>query len=163
MLVKWQGPMSMRALGPGCSARHTFAAVIVVVALTGAAAAATANVKVSNGRFRFVIPSRPAAGYFTIENDSARKLRLVGAASPACGMLMLHQSREANGVESMRPVAGVDVPPHGKLSFAPGGYHLMCMSPSAAMKPGAVAPVTLSFADGSKTTAEFKIGGAKTP
>ena len=46
---------------------------------------------------------------------------------------MLHQSKEENGVEKMLPVKSVPVPAHGTLSFAPGGYHLMCMQPQASM------------------------------
>ena len=47
--------------------------------------------------FRQVMPSLPAAGYFTLSNSGAMEQTLTGAASPACGMLMLHRSVDWNG------------------------------------------------------------------
>jgi copper(I)-binding protein len=58
-------------------------------------------------------------------------------------------------------VKKVSVPAHGTLTFAPGGYHLMCMKPSADMKPGQDVPVTLRFEDGATLTGQFKVYGAR--
>jgi copper(I)-binding protein len=46
------------------------------------------------------------------------------------------------------------------LKFAPGGYHLMCMQPSADIKPGKTVSVTLTFANGSSVTAPFAVRSA---
>ena len=54
----------------------------------------------------------------------------------------------------------VTVPPGGAVTFAPGGYHLMCMEPSAEIKPGSTASVTLTFANGSSVTAPFAVRSA---
>jgi periplasmic copper chaperone A len=110
--------------------------------------------------FRLVMPSLPAAGYFTLSNSGAAEQTLIGAASPACGMLMLHRSVDQSGQERMVEVASVRVPAHGKVSFMPGGYHLMCMSPAAAMRPGQSVPVTLRFAGGKSLTASFPVRNA---
>jgi copper(I)-binding protein len=108
---------------------------------------------------RFIIKARPAAGYMTLRNDGDKAVTLTGASSPACGMLMLHESKQEKGVEKMRHTAGVPVPPHGTASFAPGGYHMMCMEPQADMKVGASVPVTLKFKDGQTVTAQFPVKG----
>jgi len=108
---------------------------------------------------RFIIKARPAAGYMTLRNEGDKAVTLTGASSPACGMLMLHQSKEKKGVETMRDTASVPVPPHGTASFAPGGYHLMCMQPQANMKVGASVPVTLTFTNGQTVTAQFPVKG----
>ena len=110
--------------------------------------------------FRLVMPSLPAAGYFTLSNSTGAAHTLVGAASPGCGMLMLHRSISENGQERMAMVQSVAVPPHGKVSFTPGGYHLMCMSPSAEMRPGRSVPVTLHFADGGDIDRDFPVRNA---
>ena len=110
--------------------------------------------------FRLVMPSIPAAGYFILSNTTAAPQRLVGAASPACAMLMLHRSVNQNGEEQMMSVSSVLVPGHGEVRFAPGGYHLMCMAPTAAMKPANSVPVTLRFAGGETLTASFPVRGA---
>lgn len=86
-------------------------------------------------------------------------VQLTGAASPGCGMLMMHQSKTENGVDSMASVKSVTVPAHGSVSFAPGGYHLMCMSPQATMVIGKSVPVTLTFADGKTVAADFPVTG----
>jgi copper(I)-binding protein len=76
-------------------------------------------------------------------------------------MLMLHKSESRNGVGTMDDVASIEIPAGGTLKFAPGGYHLMCMDPTAAMKPGAGVTVTLKFADGTKTSASFAVKNAR--
>lgn len=121
--------------------------------------AATAGLTVENPSMRFIIKSRPAAGYFTLQNNTGSAIDLTGASSGACGMLMLHQSKEVNGVEKMLPVKRIAVPAHGTVRFAPGGYHLMCMSPGSTMKVGAKVPVTLKFANGQTVTAQFPVKG----
>lgn len=126
----------------------------------GPAAAAETGVALSDGWIRSIIPARPAAIYFTLTNSGASDRMLVRAASPACGKAMLHQSKSVDGVEKMLPVRQVAVPAHGRLAFAPGSYHVMCMSPTAAMKKGAKVPVTLSFSDGGTITAAFPVRGA---
>jgi len=74
-------------------------------------------------------------------------------------MVMLHQTKSENGVDRMMMVKGVKVPAHGSLSFAPGGYHLMCMEPRNSMAIGASVPVILKFADGKTITATFPVKG----
>jgi hypothetical protein len=135
-------------------------AAVATTAWSWPAAADEANLTLSDGYIRTIIPARPAAGYFTLTNNGDAVVSLVGAASPGCGSVMLHQSRSQNGVETMVPVASVDVPPHGSVSFAPGGYHLMCMAPAATLKPGASVPMTLRFADGGTLTGDFPVRGA---
>jgi copper(I)-binding protein len=63
-------------------------------------------------------------------------------------------------MSTMHDVTGVDVAPGGKISFAPGGYHLMCMDAKPTIKPGAKVPVTLIFKSGEKLTADFAVRGA---
>jgi len=84
-----------RAVGPVARPIHRallMGALGAVLVAGTAAQAADSGVKVSDPWMRLVVPSRPAAGYFTLSNDTTKAQVLVGAASPACGMLMLHQS-----------------------------------------------------------------------
>lgn len=128
--------------------------------MSGAAAQAPSGLRLSGQWFRFIMPSLPAAGYFTLQNSSAEPQRLTGAASPACGMLMLHKSIHQNGTERMVMVPSVAVPAHGSLRFAPGGYHLMCTQPTALMRRGKMVSVTLKFAGGTSLTAPFPVRNA---
>jgi copper(I)-binding protein len=122
--------------------------------------AGTDGLTLSGGWMRIVITSRPAAGYFLLKNNGPAERKLVGASSSGCGMMMLHQSKTENGIDKMMPVKDVTVPAHGNVRFAPGGYHLMCMHPNAAVKPGKSVPVTLTFDDDTSLTAAFAVHGA---
>jgi hypothetical protein len=118
------------------------------------------DVAVTEGRIQVLLPSRPAAGYFTLQNRGGSALTLTGASAPDCQSLMLHQSTTEGGMARMAMLDSVPVPPHGTLRFAPGGYHLMCMGPSGALLTHAgTEPVTLHFAGGGSVSARFAIQG----
>ena len=136
------------------------AAAAIVLTVVGVSAADASSVAVADAWFRALPANLPAGGYFTLHNDSAKALTLDGATSPACGMLMLHKSEKTSGMASMSDVARIDVPAGGTLTFAPGGYHLMCMSPTVLLKQGSDVQVTLHFADGSKVIASFAVRSA---
>jgi len=134
---------------------------IALVGLMFATPAAAEQVQISDAWIRALPAKLPAAGYFTLRNTGANAVTLTAAKSSACGMLMLHKSMEMGGMGSMEDVSGVAVPAGGTVSFAPGGYHLMCMDPAAAIRPGANVAVTFHFADGSETTANFAVKNAQ--
>ncbi|HEX5326323.1 MAG TPA: copper chaperone PCu(A)C [Acetobacteraceae bacterium] len=117
------------------------------------------TVSIADPWIRFITPQTPAAGYFTITNVGAHPVVITGASSPDCGSLMLHRSRNAGGTEHMDMVAKVTVPAHSAIRFEPGGYHLMCTSPSADLVPGRSVPVTLQFSDNRKMTKPFTVRG----
>jgi periplasmic copper chaperone A len=125
----------------------------------GVLPAAAAGVTIVKPWMRLIIKERPAAGYFTLRNDTDAAVTLTGASSSACGMVMLHQTKEENGVAKMLPVKKVVVAAHRSVRFAPGGYHLMCMKPQAAMVADRSVPVTLKFVDGKTLTAQFPVKG----
>lgn len=112
---------------------------------------------VSNAWIRALRAPTPAAAYFTLSNTSDRPRVFVGSSSPDCGELMMHQSRNLGGAESMIMVSRRIVPPHGQIAFAPGGYHLMCLSPSRVVRPGGWIPITLRFADGQRLLVRFPV------
>ena len=140
----------MRALG--------FEIALAALALSGAAPAA--EVRIADAWIRALPGALPAAGYFTLANTGSKAVALTGAESPICGMLMLHRSQSEGGVGRMEDVAQVPIPAGGRIAFAPGGYHLMCMDPKPALKPGSKAPVTLRFSDGTVLAASFDIRNA---
>ncbi|HVW74077.1 MAG TPA: copper chaperone PCu(A)C [Rhizomicrobium sp.] len=136
-------------------------AVIATLFLVIMTAVASADeLTVSDAWIRALPSSVPSGGYFTLHNRGTKSVRLTGADSPACGMLMLHRSENMGGMGSMTDVTSVDVPADGTLRFAPGGYHLMCMDAKPAIRPGSKVPVTLSFAGGRHLTAMFLVRSA---
>lgn len=115
------------------------------------------DVTASKPWMRYLLPSIPAGGYVVLNNFGDTDA-VVTAASPACGMLMLHQSQDSSGTSMMMDVSSVTVPAHGSVSFAPGGYHLMCVQPS--MHIGQDVPVRLTFKDGSTLPLTMPVYGA---
>ena len=124
-------------------------------------AAPPQGVVLSKPWLRFVLPSNPASGYFTLTNTLDKALVLDGVTSSACGELMMHRSMREGGVERMTMESSVQIPAHGSLNFAPGGYHLMCVEPTAAVSPGKTIAITLHFCDGSAITANFPVRSVK--
>lgn len=135
---------------------------LLLAALAGPRAAATpAAISITHPWMRFLTLKIPAAGYFTLHNNGAQPVVLTGARSPDCGQLMLHRSIVRGTTSSMVTVRSITVPAHGAVAFQPGGYHLMCMSPSTAISPGARVPVTLTFRRMAPLTTNFAVYGAK--
>jgi copper(I)-binding protein len=133
-------------------------AALGLIVLVGTANAV--DLAVTDAWIRALPASEPSGGYFTLHNGTAKAVTLASATSPGCGMLMLHQSENMGGMASMKDVASVNVPAGGTIKFSPGGYHLMCMDATKAIKPGATVPVTLNFADGKKVVANFAVKNA---
>jgi len=124
------------------------------------ATAAAPNATVSDAWIRALPANLPSGGYFTLHNNGNAPLKLTGASSTACGMLMLHKSENMGGMAHMDDISDIDVPANGTLKFAPGGYHLMCMDATPAIKPGHTVDVTLQFSGGATLTAKFTVKNA---
>lgn len=126
------------------------------VLTVSAAAPIKASAAVTEGWFRALPPSVPSGGYFTLRNTGTKPLTLTDVETPACGMVMMHKS--SNG--GMEHVMSLDVAAGETVTFAPGGYHLMCMDTKPALKPGARVPVTFHFAGNQDVTAPFDVRNA---
>ena len=122
--------------------------------------AASPNATVSDAWIRALPANLPSGGYFTLHNNGTVPLKLTGAETAACGMLMLHKSEDMSGMASMEDVPAIDIPAGGTLKFSPGGYHLMCMDAKPAIKPGNTVDVTLQFAGGGVLQAKFAVRNA---
>ncbi len=122
-------------------------------------AAAAQSVTVEKPWVRYLLPSVPAAGYMVLENTGDTDVVVTGAASPACGMLMLHKSEDSSGMAMMMDVPNVTVPAHGSVTLAPGGYHLMCMQPD--MKVGDTVKMTLMLQGGASVVVVTPVYGAQ--
>lgn len=122
----------------------------------GTAASTPASAAVTDGWFRALPSSVPSGGYFTLRNTGTKPLTLTDVETPACGMVMMHKS--SNG--GMAHVMSLDVMAGETVTFAPGGYHLMCMDTKPALKPGAQVPVTFHFAGNQNITTTFDVRSA---
>ena len=134
------------------------APLLTLVARDAGKPAAATGLVLEDGWMRALPAGLPAAGYFILHNGGSKDRVLTDAASPACGMLMLHRSDDKGGMTAMSDVSEASIPAGGTLKFAPGGYHLMCMD--AHLKVGSTVPVTLRFRDGATLEAQFAVRNA---
>jgi copper(I)-binding protein len=97
-------------------------------------------------------------GYLTVANVGSKPIKLLSVESQAAKSVTIHQSSMANGVMSMRPVAGgLTIAPGAKVEFSPGGYHLMLMGLTRAQALGDKVPLTLVFDSGRKMRIDLSV------
>jgi len=95
-------------------------------------------------------PSVATAGAFfmTITNNGTENDALIGADSPACGTVELHESfMNDEGAMAMQPVAGgrIALPAGGSAELKQGGLHIMCINKLEDFTEGAELELTLEF------------------
>ncbi|WP_109481309.1 copper chaperone PCu(A)C [Paraburkholderia sp. C35] len=125
--------------------------------MLNAHAASSPSVMVSDCWVRSMPGDVPSGAYFTAMNMSDKAIDLTSVDTDAFGMAMLHQTQSSGSTSKMVMVDKATVPAHGKLAFAPGGYHVMLEQRKAPLKIGSTLPLTFSFSDGEKLTAQCAI------
>ncbi len=112
-------------------------------------------------------PGAPSAGgYLTITNTGSEADTLITVASPVAGMADVHVMETKDGVMTMHGLdGGLPIPAGQTVTLAPGGFHIMFMGLTGALKQGETLPVTLTFAKAGKIETSFPILpiGAKGP
>lgn len=93
-----------------------------------------------------------AGAYLTLRNAGARAVALTGVTSDAAAFVEMHESRERDGMMSMRKVERLAVAPRGTTTLAPGGLHLMLINLKRPLRAGDAVPLTLRFDDGTTVT-----------
>lgn len=131
---------------------------LIAAAVAAAAGPALAAPQVEAAWSRPAAQGTTGAGFMTLVNPDAKPDALVGAESPLARDVQIHQSSMKAGVASMQRLARVPLPAGGRVTFAPGGYHLMLMGLTKALKAGDAVPLTLTFASGAKVKASFVVG-----
>jgi hypothetical protein len=111
-----------------------------------AAPAALAQVAVTEPWVRGTVPAQKSTGAF-MQLKSASDVALVGASSPAAGVVEIHEMKMEGGVMRMAAVKKIDLPAGQVVELKPGGYHVMLMDLKAQAREGDKLPVTLTFQD----------------
>ena len=99
--------------------------------------------------------------YFEVINAGPADT-LLAIECPAAEHAEMHATASADGIMKMRPVASVDIPAGGHLSFQPGGLHAMLVGIKEPLKEGARLPLTLVFRRAGKLRFEAAIQGLGT-
>jgi copper(I)-binding protein len=97
--------------------------------------------------------------YMTIENKGAAPDRLTGGTSDFA-TVEIHEMKSENGVMEMREVTGgLDIPAHGSVALAPGGYHIMFTHLAHPLAKGDTVKATLTFEHAGPVEVEFNVLG----
>jgi len=97
------------------------------------------------------------AGYLQIINPAMKADKLIAVESDAATRVELHTVLTEDGVAKMRQVQGIDIPMHGDVKLAPGGYHVMFLQLTAPFKQGSLIPVVLKFEKAGEVRVNFTV------
>ena len=132
--------------------------IAFTLATLAIAAAAHAQVTVSDAWVRATVPQQKATGAF-MHLTAAQDGKLVSAQSPVAGVVEIHEMAMDNNVMKMRELKGGLPLPAGKaIELKPGGYHVMLMDLKQQVKEGETVPLTLVVEgkDGQRQNIEVK-------
>lgn len=111
------------------------------------AAAAHAQVTVSDPWVRATVPQQKATGLF-MHIDAAQDVKLVAGQSPVAGVVEIHEMVMENDVMKMREIpGGLEIAKGRTMSLKPGGYHVMLLDLKAPLAKDSTVPLTLVFQD----------------
>ena len=103
---------------------------------------AAADLEVKDPWVRGTVPAQKVTGAF-MQLGSKGGVTIVGAASPAAGVVEIHEMAMDGGVMKMRAVQRLDVQPGKPAELKPGSYHVMLIDLKKPLAKGDVVPITL--------------------
>lgn len=113
-----------------------FAVMVCVLASAAAGCGQHASVRTDAAWVRGADSAATTAAYFTLVNDRDDTLHVTGISGDAANAISMHETVHVGAMASMRELAFLDVPPHARIAFAPGGRHVMLEGLSRALEPG---------------------------
>ena len=106
-----------------------------------------APVQVERAWARPIVAGQQSSGaYMTLL--AREPLTLLGAETPAAGIVEIHQMKMEGDVMKMRAADTLPLAAGQPLQLAPGGYHFMLMDLKDPFKAGTQIPFTLRLRDG---------------
>jgi copper(I)-binding protein len=122
------------------------ACVVTVLVFAGGAMAQSQSQSVTVGApwVRGTVAGQKATGAF-MELTSSSEVTLVSAASPAAGIVEVHEMKMDDGVMRMRAVSRLALPAGVTVQLKPGSYHVMLMDLKQPLKKGNTVALTLRF------------------
>ncbi len=132
---------------------------LTALAILASPSAHAQAVEIKNAWARATVPGQKATGAFmTITAKDGGKL--VAAASPAAGVVEVHEMKMDGDVMKMRALPnGLDLPAGKAVNLTPGGFHVMLMDLKAALPKDSSILLNLTFKDakGVESKVELKV------
>ena len=135
---------------------RSFARLSVFIAVAATATAVQAQVTVSGAWVRGTVQGQTATGAY-MQLRSADGATLLGADSPAAGIVEIHEMRMEGNTMRMRGVEQLELPAGRAVELKPGGYHVMLMDLKAPLKKGDTVPIKLKVRSKSGQTQDVEV------
>jgi copper(I)-binding protein len=112
---------------------------------------------VADAWVRGTVAQQKATGAF-MKLTSAQGGKLLAAASPAAGVVEIHEMAMEGNMMKMRAVHGLELPAGKAVELKPGGFHVMLMDLKQPLKEGDTVDITLTVQgmDGKAETVAIK-------
>jgi len=124
--------------------------IFLLLSLTFQSAQAFEFPEISDLWFREAPPTaKMLAAYVTVENQTQKELKLIGAYAPDFGMAEIHKTIEVDGMLKMREQKELLLPNESQLVMEPGGLHIMLMMPKKRFTVGDEVRICLIYQDDS--------------
>jgi len=138
--------------------RSAVVLTLLLAATPAGANAAERGVEVRQAVVRATFGHAPTtAAYMTLTNLGDAPDRLLSASCDCASQVEAHLSQQNGGMMSMAPAGPVPIPPHGVVTFRPGGLHLMLTGLKTRLVPGGRQPITLVFERAGRIQVMFEI------
>lgn len=125
------------------SVRRAIASLLLGCGVQAFAAPAVPPVTVSKAWVLSTVPAQTASGAY-MELNSKDGAKLIAVESPVAGSVEMHEMKMDGNVMKMRELQNIDIPPGKTIKLDSGGTHLMLLDLKRQLKPGAIAPLTLT-------------------
>jgi copper(I)-binding protein len=123
--------------------------VVTLWVCTQPAAAGDQDLEFADAWIRAVPPGMGmTAGFGTIRNSGEVDIEITAFSSREFGDVSLHRTERSDGMSRMREVPSLQVPAKSSVELAPGGYHLMLMTPRVTLQEGQPVAVEMTASDG---------------
>lgn len=106
------------------------------------------------------VAGNPAAIYFDIANDGKRNVAVRSASVKDAKSAVMHDMMEYNFKQTMGEMPPLMLRPGDKVSFKPGGKHVMVYDLSPDIKAGGSTEMTLTIAGGDSITTSVPVKAA---
>ncbi len=146
--------------------RSLLGATLAIIALPVAAHDYTAgDITIGHPWTRAAGAGGTGAGFLKLTNTGTQPDRLLSATSPVAPVVELHSMVRDGDVMRMRPVQDITIAPGQTVELRPGGFHIMMVGLTSAMKQGSRVPLILRFERAGEVRVELDVesAGARGP
>jgi periplasmic copper chaperone A len=135
---------------------YSAAATMALLLVTSNALAG--NITVDNATLRATAPGVPvSAAYMTLENHDDTERVLLTAHTDLAASVELHSHVMDGGMMKMRRLDSIPIPAGGRVTFEPGGLHIMLIGLKQALNAGDHKEIELEFDDSTRINVSFEV------